>query len=88
MRVVAVKFCGCCNPTYDRSEYWQQVQSAARGVITWVGLDSGNFDKVLVLSGCQTACLMEQLTVGQSVSVVSVNDGTPEPQEVVQLLLE
>jgi hypothetical protein len=51
---LAIKFCGGCNPLFERGEVAQKVRqglSASR----WASWEEGS-DLVLIINGCPTAC--------------------------------
>ena len=54
---IALKYCGGCNPTFDRAEYVKKIQSAAGDRIEWATLDDAAWDGILLIHGCNTACL-------------------------------
>ncbi len=93
MTRTAVKFCGGCDPSFDRSEYWKAVKAQARGRIEWVSLEDRGYGAVLIINGCDTACLDRELesgelTIAETARVVSVRDDSLEPALVVEKLLE
>ena len=83
---VAVKFCGGCDPAYERLEYFERIKSAAGNIIRWVSLDEGGFNAILLISGCATACPEERLP--DHVPVVSLKTDGADPQTVVDMLVE
>ncbi len=82
-----MKYCGGCDPGFDRVKYFQEIQNAAGGLIEWVTLDDRDFETVLVISGCNTACPMENMVLTPCWRIVSVRDDKRDPAEVVQSLL-
>ena len=84
---VALKYCGGCDPGFDRVEYFNRVRSAAGEAIEWVTLADSDFGTVLVISGCETACPVPDIDVSASYSIVSVRDDKTDPQEIVATLL-
>lgn len=84
---VALKYCGGCDPGYDRVEYFRKIQKAAGDRIDWVGLEEGGFRAVLVISGCETACPEEDLAAAGVPGIISVRDDGRDPSEIVQSLL-
>ncbi len=54
---VRVKYCGGCNPRYDRKAALERLQAAFPDD-TFVATDDGGgpFDHVVVLCGCPAAC--------------------------------
>ena len=82
---VAIKFCGGCDPAYDRVEYFRQIQAEAGDRIHWVRLDEGTYEAILLIAGCQTACPVEDLP--REAWLVSVTNDELPSAEVVALLL-
>ncbi len=56
-------------------------------MIDWVGLDDGPLEAVLVIAGCQTACVGWDLEVDGAAFVLFVMDDHMDPQEVVEILM-
>ena len=53
---IAVKFCGGCNPGYDRGAAYQQIRSAtADQAELSLPTDGVHYDALLILRGC-TGC--------------------------------
>jgi len=82
---VAIKFCGGCDPAYDRVEYFQRIKLAAGDVIEWLSPDEQGCEAVLLICGCLKACPEEEL---QEISplVVVQHDGLSPETVVAQLL--
>ena len=53
---IALKYCGGCDPEFDRVELFAKIRPAAADSIEWVGLDDHGFNTVLVIAGCARAC--------------------------------
>ena len=51
---LAIKFCGGCNPVFDRGELAQRVREGL-GILQWVSWEEDP-DLVLIINGCPTAC--------------------------------
>jgi hypothetical protein len=84
---VAVKFCGGCNPGFDRVEYYRKIRAAAGDSILWAGPAEGGFDTLLLIEGCETACAEEDLVSLAGREVVSLKNDGLAPEEVVKRLL-
>ncbi len=57
MLKVALKYCGGCNPDYDRVSAAETIQRRLNGRVDFVSADScDDIDIVLVLAGCESAC--------------------------------
>ncbi|MGA2731700.1 MAG: hypothetical protein ABSG35_03695 [Syntrophobacteraceae bacterium] len=84
---IALKYCGGCDPGFDRVEYFKQIQNAAGDLIEWVSLDDRDLETVLVICGCDTACPVENRVLTACRSIVSIRDNKRNPAEIVQSLL-
>ena len=82
-----MKYCGGCDPGYDRVKYFKDIENAAGDLLEWVTVDDPDFETVLVISGCDTACPAENMTLAPYRRIVSVRDNKRDPAEVVQSLL-
>lgn len=84
---VALKYCGGCDPGYERVDYYQAIKTAAGPEVEWVTLDQGPFDVVLLICGCESACPEEDLpaAVGR---VIKITDESLPPEAVAQKILE
>ena len=56
MLKIGIKYCGGCNPDYDRVALVKVVQKALQGRVKFTPSLEENFDLVLVMQGCKTAC--------------------------------
>lgn len=86
-RRIALKYCGGCNPGFDRVEYFRKIRSAAGDSIEWVTLEDPGFDVVLLIQGCQTACPAKMLDCIGDERIVSITDDGWDPEEIVKKLL-
>ncbi|MCG6533863.1 MAG: hypothetical protein L7F78_04050 [Syntrophales bacterium LBB04] len=87
MRKVALKYCGGCDPAFDRVAYFNEIKSAALDRIEWVRPDDSDFQSLLVINGCLTACPERDLTYECKGPVLSLRNKEMDPQRVVELLL-
>jgi hypothetical protein len=55
-RKVGIKYCGGCNPSYERVEMIQQVQSLLKDQFTFSIYGQQDLDVMLLVSGCPRAC--------------------------------
>jgi hypothetical protein len=53
---VRIKYCGGCNPTYDRLALVEQMKTRLEGTVEWVSSEADLFDLVISVNGCETAC--------------------------------
>jgi hypothetical protein len=82
---VALKYCGGCDPAFDRVEYFERIAKAAGGRITWTSLEGRDYQMVLVMCGCATACPQEELPLPPQAIVLK--DDQMAPAKVVAQLL-
>jgi hypothetical protein len=53
---VGIKYCGGCNPEYDRVGVVEHIEKTLKDKIEIVRPESGNVDLILSINGCSTAC--------------------------------
>jgi hypothetical protein len=58
---IGVKYCGGCNPSYERVEIVQRIQSRLNGRLLFVRYDEQNIDGMVFMSGCHRACAAQDL---------------------------
>lgn len=56
MLYVAIKYCGGCNPGYDRVALAEYIKNSLHGRVEFVPQDSEDADIVLAVEGCKTCC--------------------------------
>jgi hypothetical protein len=57
MKRVGVKYCGGCNPTYDRVKRVEMLVGALKECIEVVSYEEAPFELLLIVNGCQKACV-------------------------------
>lgn len=73
MKKVCVKYCGGCNPTYERTEMFQGVQSRFKGQLLFIFQEEPGVERMVFLNGCPKACASDGIR--QSLPHYSVTDG-------------
>jgi hypothetical protein len=56
MLKVEIKYCGGCNPYYDRVALVERIKSRLKDRAEFVSPSNDDVDLVLAVQGCQTAC--------------------------------
>lgn len=84
---IALKYCGGCNPGFDRVQYFKAIQNAAGNRIKWVSLDELDYETVLVIYGCEVECPVADVARITHGRIISVRDDKRDPGEIVQNLL-
>lgn len=54
---VLIKYCGGCNPDYDRVALVDHLKERLKNNIQWVQSDAKEADVILLIAGCKTACV-------------------------------
>lgn len=55
--LVGVKFCGGCNPRYDRGKTLETIKKQAGSAVEFVLAEEGaEYDYLLVIGGCTNCC--------------------------------
>ncbi len=85
---MALKYCGGCNPGFDRVAYVDKIKSAAGPDIEWVTLEEEGFDAVLLVSGCETACPRRTRDFSEYKQALLIRDDKASPEDLVKILLE
>jgi hypothetical protein len=56
---IGIKYCGGCNPTYERLEVIQAVQSRLGDRFLFIRPDQRDLDGMLLINGCVRSCATE-----------------------------
>ncbi len=81
---VAVKFCGGCNPDFDRSAYFDAIRRSAGSAVTWTDHGDNRAARLLLICGCPTRCPLPELPPAADLVVVS-DDHRPAPEIAARL---
>ncbi len=82
---VAIKYCGGCDPIYDRVEFVHRIKEEAGDSIEWVSLEKEGYDAILLVCGCLKACPESEL---KHFSPLSLKYNGLSPERVVAQLLK
>jgi hypothetical protein len=99
---IALKYCGGCDPEFDRVELFAKIRSAAADSIEWVGFepvspadaasaaagveDDHGFNTVLVIAGCARACPAQHPEIAPYRAILLQHDRLPAAETVQALL--
>jgi len=53
---VGIKYCGGCNPDYDRIALVEELKHRLAGRVEFVSSETDNIEMILAVEGCPTAC--------------------------------
>mgnify|MGYP005765288739 CR=1 FL=1 len=85
-----VKFCGGCNPRYDRGEAYQTVRSSLSGAAEFSYPEDGaSYDVLLIIRGC-TGCpyLYEEIDAAHRVIITESSQIADAIREIEQIASE
>lgn len=82
-----IKFCGGCDPVYDRVEYGNRIRQAGSGLVEWMSLDETVYDTLLIINGCEKACPEVDLGPFKK-KVISLIDNLIDPESVIQKIIK
>ena len=68
---VAIKYCGGCNPGYDRVALADFIKNSLHGRVEFVPLESEAIDLILAVEGCKTCCADLSSFKGQQIQFIS-----------------
>ena len=71
MLKVAIKYCGGCNPYYDRVALVKWIESRLQGKAKFVSPENVDVDLVLVVEGCRTACADLSAFDGKKIRIIT-----------------
>jgi len=78
MLKVGIKYCGGCNPYYDRVDLVKQIESRLQGKVEFVSAGNDDVDLVLAVEGCQTACADLESFQGKIIHIISQKENIDE----------
>ena len=85
---IGVKFCGGCDPAYDRVEYFESIKEAAGDHLDWVSNNSSALETLLVINGCGRACPLKELNIEPGRAFISLTNKAFTPERVADLILD
>jgi hypothetical protein len=87
LKTVGIKFCGGCNPTFDRSQYWNEIKALSSGRINWVGFNHSGLEALLLITGCHTSCPEKNFHPADYNLFIVVRDNLTTPASVVEKII-
>jgi len=84
-RRIALKYCGGCDPGFDRVDFFRRLRAAAGARIEWATVEDQDCDTVLVIAGCERACPRESAELA-AYRMITITDDRHELPEIVAAL--
>ena len=73
---IGLKYCGGCNPTYDRVALVKKIQKHLQGKVEFVSPERKDVDLILAVQGCSTACADLSAFQGLRIrTITNIEDG-------------
>ncbi|HNV57598.1 MAG TPA: hypothetical protein PK953_09740 [Smithellaceae bacterium] len=85
---VIVKFCGGCNPKYDRVAYWEEIKARAGDAVTWVAADFPRPDGMLLICGCHSVCPLKHYNQADYGFFILVDSDRKSPGSVAGSIID
>lgn len=84
--IIAVKFCGGCDPEYDRTDMFNKIKTGVGDKAKWTFSADDFSDCLVVINGCGRACAnTADFRHSKKISICSKNYGL---QKVLASILE
>ena len=71
MLKVGIKYCGGCNPNYDRVALADYIKNSLHGRVEFVSHDNEDIDLILAVEGCKTCCADLSAFQGKQIHFIS-----------------
>ena len=75
---VGIKYCGGCNPEYDRVMSVEQIKRALKGKVEFVPAQNEGVEIILAVQGCATACADLSLFKGIQIKFITKPEDAEE----------
>ena len=72
---VGLKYCGGCNPEYDRVAMVKHIQESLQDKVELVKPESEGVGLIVAVEGCSTACADLSAFQGMEIRVITTIDG-------------
>jgi len=68
---VGLKYCGGCNPEYDRVALVRHIEESLQGRVKFISPESEGVELILAVEGCSTACADLNAFQGMEIRVIT-----------------
>jgi hypothetical protein len=85
---VGLKYCGGCNPEYDRVALVRHIEESLQGRVAFVTPESEGVGLILAVEGCSTACADLSAFQGMDIRVITNIDGAERFIKEIRAQLE
>ena len=84
MLKLGIKYCGGCNPYYDRVALVKRIERRLQGQVEFVSAANDDVDLVLAVEGCNTSCADLSSIGGKEIRIISK---TEDADDFIQEML-
>ena len=70
---VGLKYCGGCNPAFNRVEFVKHLTASLDSVVEWVSFEDESISCLLIVHGCEIACVNLKGFEDRKVRIFSVS---------------
>jgi hypothetical protein len=78
---VGLKYCGGCNPTFDRVAFVRDLTASLDFAAQWVSFEDENISCLLIVNGCEIACADPKEFESKGLRVFSISSDEPGIKE-------
>lgn len=68
---IGLKYCGGCNPEYDRVVLVKHIIESLQGAVEFVAPESEGIRIILAVAGCSTACIDMSAYQGMDIRIIT-----------------
>jgi len=72
---VGLKYCGGCNPEYDRGSLVKHIQESLQSKVEFVKPERKDVELILAVEGCSTACADLSAFQGMEIRIIYNTEG-------------
>jgi hypothetical protein len=76
-----LKYCGGCDPTFDRSEFVKDLTASLGFAVQWVSFEDENISCLLIVNGCEIACVDPKEFESKGLRIFSISSDEPGNKE-------
>ncbi|NQU65084.1 MAG: hypothetical protein HQ517_12505 [SAR324 cluster bacterium] len=82
---IGIKYCGGCNPKYNRVALLDRIKQALLDTWEFVSWEDPAADHILIVAGCDTACVETEPFTGKTLHLLSSEE---KSEQTIATLLE
>ncbi|MCX7982721.1 MAG: hypothetical protein N2572_07425 [Syntrophales bacterium] len=84
--LLAVKFCGGCNPTYERGMFFEDLKTKLEDKFDFVPHDHPTPDGMIIICGCDRVCPIKQYNPCHYKSFTVIRRATASEEAAAEII--